>query len=264
MLWPSPVLCCLLGEWSSLVGFRLARRGAVAGVVVVGVVCSVVGVVVVAGVGARCSRRVSGAVVVVVPWCAGRLGRPPPRRRRRCRGRRTRPCCRGTKTCGGARGPLEVCPGGFAVGFFLLGEVRFRRLEAGLGLFEGHFGALRVERGQQLALRDLLALGHVDVRDRSARLEAEVELAGRLSCRCRTPSTARRHSARWRCGSGSPGCRRRVPRQGSRPRSHRRREPPVRIRARMLWCVRSCRLLRYSAPARKNLRRKPASAHKIS
>ena len=38
----------------------------------------------------------------------------------------------------------------FAVGFFLLGEVGFGRLERGLGLFERHFGALRVERRQQL------------------------------------------------------------------------------------------------------------------
>ena len=69
---------------------------------------------------------------------------------------------------------------GFAAGFFFLGELGLSGPQAGARLFERDFGARRVERGEQLARRDVLALGHVDVGDRSARLEAEVELAGGL------------------------------------------------------------------------------------
>ncbi len=82
--------------------------------------------------------------------------------------------------------------------------------------------------GQQLALHDLLALGHVDVRDRSARLEAEVELARGLEVAAaghrRLDDPALRGGGACR---DSPGCRTRVPPRGWRLRSHRRREPPV-------------------------------------
>ena len=68
----------------------------------------------------------------------------------------------------------------FAFVFFLFREVCFGRLKVCLGLFQTYFGALGVERGEQLSLRDVLPCFHVDVRDGAARLEAEVELVGRL------------------------------------------------------------------------------------
>ena len=104
--------------------------------------------------------------------------------RRSCRGdpRRARRARAGGLARQRGRGAARRCPcpsrgRAFAVGFFLLGEVGFGGLEGRLRLFERDFGALRVERREQLTLRDLLSLGHVDVGDRSARLEAEVELA---------------------------------------------------------------------------------------
>ncbi len=117
-------------------------------------------------------------------WC----GR---RRRRRRRGRR--------RFARAARGRLEGrvrrfarggCArrgagrsrrgGAFAFVFFQLGQVRFGRFQRRLGLFERHFGALRVERGEQLPLGDFLSFFDVDVRDRAAGLEAEVQVARRL------------------------------------------------------------------------------------
>lgn len=65
---------------------------------------------------------------------------------------------------------------GFAIRFFLARQRGFGRLEARLGLLEGHFRGLRIERREQLALHDVLSLRDRDVADRAARLEAEVEL----------------------------------------------------------------------------------------
>jgi hypothetical protein len=75
---------------------------------------------------------------------------------------------------------LTLAGGGFAVGFLLLGEVRFGGLQVRLGLFEGDFSALRIERGQQLPRHYVLSLVHIDVSHRPARLEAEVQLTRRL------------------------------------------------------------------------------------
>ena len=51
-----------------------------------------------------------------------------------------------------------TCARAFAVGFFLHGEAGFGRLKRCLGLFQGDFSALRVERRDQLPLGDVLAL----------------------------------------------------------------------------------------------------------
>ncbi len=85
---------------------------------------------------------------------------------------------------GGGGGPAGVrgtrAGGAFAVGFFLLDEGGFGGLQRGPGLFEGDFGGVGVQFGEQLALGDVGALGDKDLGNDAGGLEAEVELGGGL------------------------------------------------------------------------------------